>query len=62
MFVVLISKHRFWETFTTQFKYATKARDIPDARHIARDIFPMQYTSWGGEGLVAFFTGQIYEN
>lgn len=61
-YIVVISKHKFWETLTTQFKYATKARDIPDARLIARGIFPMEYTAWKDEGLVAFFTGEIWLN
>ncbi len=61
-FIVVISKHKFWDKFTTQFLFTTRARDVPDARLIAREIFPMNYIEWKDEGLVAFFTGHIYES
>ncbi len=58
MYVVLISRHRYEDKFTTQIKFFTPAMDVPAARIEARLLY-LPYYRPEHDGLVAYFTGQI---
>ncbi len=63
-FIVLVTRHKFKDFYTTQFDVYVNAETIPEARDQVRTKYPMDYIKFfeNGKclGLVAHFTGEIY--
>lgn len=61
-YVVLISRHFYDDSFTTQFRYRTFGDSVDHARNIARIDFPSIYFIHPiYNRLVAYFTGIVKE-
>ncbi len=63
-FIVLVSKHRWQDKFTTQLDVFVESEDKDSARAIVRIEYPAVYIRYYDNGKyigkIAYFTGEIH--
>jgi hypothetical protein len=64
-FIVLVTRHKWEDTFTTQLTEYVESRTRITARALVRAMYPQEYVKFYENGVligdkVAHFTGAIY--